>query len=67
MFCLGEGFCPGGFCSEVYVWGVFVLEPGQSTVTQELHKKGLHYPIQIKHKKEEGMSILKMDPISFVA
>ena len=40
---------------------------GQSTVTQQLDKKDLHYPIQIKHKTKEGMSILKMDPISFVA
>ena len=40
---------------------------GQSTVIQELDKKGLHYPIQIKHKTGEGTLILKMDPISFVA
>ena len=36
---------------------------GQSTVIQQLDKKDLHYPIQIKHKTGEGMSILKMDPI----
>ena len=40
---------------------------GQSMVIQQLDKKDLHYPIQIKHKTREGMSILKMDPISFVA
>ena len=40
---------------------------GQSTEIQELDKKGLHYPIQIKHKTREGTLILKMDPISFVA
>ena len=40
---------------------------GQSMVIQQLDKKDLHYPIQIKHKTGEGMSILKMDPISFVA
>ena len=40
---------------------------GQSTVIQELDKKGLHYQIQIKHKTGEGALILKMDPISFVA
>ena len=40
---------------------------GHSTVIQELDKKGLHYPIQIKLKIEEGTLILKMDPISFVA
>ena len=40
---------------------------GQSTVIQELDKKGLHYPIQIKHKTGEGTLILKMGPISFVA
>ena len=40
---------------------------GQSTVIQDLDKKGLHYPIQIKHKTGEGMLILNMDPISFVA
>ena len=40
---------------------------GQSTVIQQLNKKDLHYPIQIKHKTGEGMSISKMDPISFVA
>ena len=40
---------------------------GQSTVIQELDKKGLHYPIQIKLKIEEGTLILKMVPISFVA
>ena len=36
---------------------------GQSMVIQQLDKKDLHYPIQIKHKTGEGMSILKMDPI----
>ena len=36
---------------------------GQSTVIQQLDKKDLHYPIQIKHKTGEGMSILKMDPV----
>ena len=40
---------------------------GQSTVIQELDKKCLHYPIQIKHKTGEVTLILKMDPISFVA
>ena len=40
---------------------------GQSTVIQELDKKGLHYPVQIKLKIEEGTLLLKMDPISFVA
>ena len=40
---------------------------GQSTAIKELDKKGLHYPIQIKLKLEEGTLILKMDPISFVA
>ena len=30
-------------------------------------RKGLHYPIQIKHKTGEGTLILKMDPILFVA
>ena len=40
---------------------------GQSTVIQQLDKKDLHYPIQIKHKTGQGMSILKMDPISFAA
>ena len=40
---------------------------GQSTVIQQLDKKDLCYPIQIEHKTGEGMSILKMDPISFVA
>ena len=40
---------------------------GQSTVLQELDKKDLHYPIQIKHKTGGGTLILKMDPISFVA
>ena len=40
---------------------------GQSMVIQQLDKKDLHYPIQIKHKTGGGMSILKMDPISFVA
>ena len=40
---------------------------GQSAVIQQLDKKDLHYPIQNKHKTGEGMSILKMDPISFVA
>ena len=40
---------------------------GQSTAIQELDKKGLHYPIQIKHKTGEGTLILKMDPMLFVA
>ena len=40
---------------------------GQSTVIQQLDKKDLHYPIQIKHKTREDMSILKMDPISCAA
>ena len=40
---------------------------GQSTVIQELDKKGLHYQIQIKLKIEEGTLILKMAHISFVA
>ena len=40
---------------------------GQSAVIQELDKKGLHYPIQIKRKTGGGMLILKIDPISFVA
>ena len=40
---------------------------GQSTVIQELDKRGLHYPIQIKCKTGGGMLILKMDPILFVA
>ena len=40
---------------------------GQSTVIQELDKKGLHYPIQIKRKTGGGMLTLKIDPISFVA
>ena len=40
---------------------------GQSTVIQQLDKKDLHYPIQIKHKIEEDMLILKMAHISFVA
>ena len=40
---------------------------GQSTVIQQLDKKDLHYPIQIKNKTGEVMSILKMDPILFVA
>ena len=35
---------------------------GQSTVIQQLDKKDLHYPIQIKHKTREGMSILKNGP-----
>ena len=39
---------------------------GQSTVIQQLDKKDLHYPIQIKHKTGEGMSILKTAHISFV-
>ena len=39
---------------------------GQSTVTQELDKKGLHYPIQTKLKIEEGTLISKMAHISFV-
>ena len=39
---------------------------GQSTVIQQFDKKDLHYPIQIKHKTGGDMSILKMDPISFV-
>ena len=30
---------------------------GQSTVIQELDKKGLHYPIQIKHKTGRGTLI----------
>ena len=40
---------------------------GQSTVTQELDKKGPHYPIQIKRKTRGGTLILKKDPILFVA
>ena len=40
---------------------------GQSMVIKQLDKKYLHYPIQIKHKTGEGMPILKMDPILFVA
>ena len=40
---------------------------GQSMVIQQLDKKDLHYPIQIKHKIEEDMLILKMAHISFVA
>ena len=39
----------------------------QSTVIEQLDKKDLHYPIQIEHKTGEGMSISKMDPISFAA
>ena len=39
---------------------------GQSTVIQELDKKGLHYPNQIKRKLEEDMLILGMGIISFV-
>ena len=39
---------------------------GQSAVIQNLDKKGPHYPIQIKHKIEEDMLILKMALISFV-
>ena len=39
----------------------------RSTVIQQLDKKTLHYPIQIKHKIEEDMLILKMAHISFVA
>ena len=39
----------------------------QSTVIQELDKKGLSYPIQIKHKTGEGMLISKMALISFAA
>ena len=33
MFCLG-GFGKGGFCPGVYVWGVFVLEPGLKNVSE---------------------------------
>ena len=40
---------------------------GQSTVIQELDKKDLSYPIQIKHKTGEGMLISKMALTSFVA
>ena len=42
---------------------------GQLRVTQQLDRKGLHYPIQIKLKTGggSGMLILKMDLISFVA
>ena len=40
---------------------------GQLTVIQQLDKKDQSYQIQTKHKIGEGMSILKMDPISFVA
>ena len=40
---------------------------GQSTVIQQLDKKDLHYPIQIKHKIGEDMLTLKMVHISFVA
>ena len=40
---------------------------GQSTVIQELDKKGLHYSVQIKHKIEGDMLILKMALTSFVA
>ena len=39
---------------------------GQSTAIQELDKKGLHYPIQTKLKREEGTLISKMAHISFV-
>ena len=40
---------------------------GQSTVIQQLDKKDLSYPIQIKHKTGGGMLISKMALISFVA
>ena len=40
---------------------------GQSTAIQQLNKKDLHYPIQIKHKIGEDMLTLKMAHISFVA
>ena len=40
---------------------------GQLTVIQQLDKKDLRYPVQTKHKTGGGISILKMDPISFVA
>ena len=36
---------------------------GQSTVLQQLDKKDLNYPIQIKHKTGGDMLILKMAPI----
>ena len=39
---------------------------GQSTVIQELDKKGLYYSTLTKHEIEEDMLILKMAPISFV-
>ena len=39
---------------------------GQSTVIQELDKKGPHYPIQTKLRIEEGTLISKMADISFV-
>ena len=38
---------------------------GQSTVIQQLDKKDLHYPIQIKRKTGGDTLILKMAPISF--
>ena len=40
---------------------------GQSTVIQQLDKKGLSYPIQINHKTGGSMLIVKMALISFVA
>ena len=40
---------------------------GQSTVIQQLDKKDLRYPVQIKHKTGGGMLISKMALISFVA
>ena len=40
---------------------------GQSTVTQELNKRDLHYPIQTKNKIKEDMLTLKTVHISFVA
>ena len=40
---------------------------GQPTVIQQLDKKDLSYPIQIKHKTGGGMLISKMALISFVA
>ena len=40
---------------------------GQSMVIQQMDKKDLHYPIQIKHKIGEDMLTLKMVHISFVA
>ena len=39
----------------------------QSTVIEQLDKKDLSYPIQIKHKTGGGMLISKMALISFVA